>query len=93
MGGLFRILPDGVESEDTATADYAVVEDDPLSAEVTCHSTARVGRGAWQTAVTADARMTATADHFHVTTSLEAFEATRRVFARSWSFAFPRDGV
>jgi hypothetical protein len=37
--------------------------------------------------------MTSDAERFIVTTTLEAFEDNARVFARSYTFEFPRDGV
>ncbi len=37
--------------------------------------------------------MTADADAFHVTATLDAYEGDTRVFARAWALRFPRDGV
>jgi putative CocE/NonD family hydrolase len=93
MGGLFRLDEDGVESEDAATARYSIVEGDPLSARVECEGRAIVGRGDWRTRVEVTGLMTSTAQEFHVTQALDAYEGETRVFARTWSFTFPRDNV
>ena len=37
--------------------------------------------------------MTSTARDFLVTHTLDAYEGQTRVFARTWSFTFPRDNV
>jgi hypothetical protein len=37
--------------------------------------------------------MTSTVREFHVTQALDAYEGETRVFARTWSFALPRDNV
>jgi hypothetical protein len=37
--------------------------------------------------------MTATREAFQVTSTLEVFENEQRVFARTWDFQIPQDGV
>jgi hypothetical protein len=37
--------------------------------------------------------MTATATEFLVTQELDAYEGDERVYARTWTLTFPRDGV
>jgi hypothetical protein len=37
--------------------------------------------------------MTCDAEHFLVTSTLEAFEGDVRVHARTWTHRFPRDGT
>jgi hypothetical protein len=37
--------------------------------------------------------MTSDAEAFHVTTMLEVYERNARIFARTWTHRFPRDGV
>jgi hypothetical protein len=37
--------------------------------------------------------MTATATEFLVTHALDAYEGDERVYARTWTLSFPRDGV
>jgi hypothetical protein len=37
--------------------------------------------------------MTADAESFHVTNTLDAYEGATRVFAKTWSCAVPRDLV
>ncbi len=89
-----RRLPwNGLETRDENLARYSIVEDDPLSAEVRCQFAGEVGRDGWRTRVEAEGVMSADAERFLVTTSLDAYEGTTRIFARRWTLAFPRDHV
>jgi hypothetical protein len=37
--------------------------------------------------------MTCDAEAFHVTSALDVYEGDEKVFARTWTFRFPRDHV
>jgi hypothetical protein len=94
MGG--RVLLEGTQTEVeyASRSVYAVTEGAPLSARVDCEKVAALRRGeAWDTRCIATGTMTSTATHFHVTTALDAYERGVRVWARAWTFAFPRDHV
>jgi predicted acyl esterase len=92
VGGVFRLEEPGVEHGDTASMRYSIVEGDPLSARVECTNgfVCRNDAG-WDTSGAARAVMSSTATDFHVTAELEAFEGATRVWAKTWTFAFPRD--
>lgn len=93
QGGLWRLDETETEIEYTATALYSIVEGDPLSALVECENGAVCRGPGWDTRNRVLATMTSTASEFQVTTSLEAFEGERRVWARMWTHVFPRDHV
>jgi putative CocE/NonD family hydrolase len=93
LGGLVRYEASGIEHEDTSSVTYAIVAGDPLSARVACQGGFVVRRGDWDTSGRVTGEMTSTTTHFHVTTSLEAHERNVRIWAKSWAFAIPRDGV
>ncbi len=93
QGGLWRLDDTGTEIEFTSTALYSITEDDPLTARVDCENGMTLRGDGRDTANRAAATMTSTATEFRVTTALEAFEAGRRVWARSWTHTFPRDHV
>ena len=50
-------------------------------------------RSGWSARVRATGTMTSDAHRFIVTSTLEAFEGHARVFARTYTHEFPRDGV
>ncbi len=93
VGGRRRLVEAGTEMYDTNVTTYRITDGDPLSAEVHVHCTTALGRGAWQTCVQTDSRMTATAEEFVVTQRLDAFEDGERFRRRTWELRFPRDGV
>jgi putative CocE/NonD family hydrolase len=93
VGGHRRLADNGAELDDTNVTTYRIVDGDPLSASVRCRCASTLARGAWHTRVETDSRMTATATEFLVTHSLDAYEGDERVYARTWTLAFPRDGV
>ena len=83
----------GTELDDTNVTTYRIVEGDPLSAAVRCLCSSMLARGDWHTRVETDSHMTATADEFLVTHTLDAYEGQERVFSRTWTLAFLREGV
>ena len=91
--GRFRFVEDGLETEDLSCDSLSLIEDKPLSLKVCCERIAGIGRGEWQTRVEASGTMTATSEHFHVTSRLEVFEGDQRLFFRTWDFQVPRDQV
>jgi uncharacterized protein len=93
VGGRRRLEDNGAELDDTNVTTYRIVDGDPLSASVRCRCESTLARGDWHTRVETDSRMTATAGEFLVTHALDAFEGDERVYARTWTLSFPRDGV
>jgi hypothetical protein len=93
LGGAQRLVDADLETFDTSRTVYAIREGDPLSAEVRFHAATGMARGDWGMRADVTSSMTANAEAFHVTTALEVVEQGERVFARSWTHRFPRDGV
>jgi uncharacterized protein len=92
VGGRYR-LPNGLEVEDWNRTVFEIVEGDPLSARVCCRTAGSVGRGAWRTHCETESTMTCDATRFHVTIAVHAYEGDACVFARTWTYAIPRDLV
>jgi hypothetical protein len=90
--GLTR-FPDGLELETANVDRFTIQDDDPLSAAIVCERTVRVGRGEWHTRVETRSRMAAGPEAFFLTNSLEAFEGTAQVYAKTWTKIIPRDHV
>jgi uncharacterized protein len=93
VGGRRRLDAGGPELDDTNLTTYRIVDGDPLSASVRCRCSSTLARGDWHTRVETDSHMTATATDFLVTHALDAYEGDERVYARTWTLTFPRDGV
>jgi predicted acyl esterase len=93
LGGTVRLVPIELVSEDSSRAVYSILEDDPLSAKVEVRAATGMARGDWSARAEVTSAMTADADSFLVTSALDCYEGATRVFARTWSFRFPRDHV
>jgi hypothetical protein len=93
VGGRRRLVEAGTELDDANVTAYRIVEGAPLSAAVRCRCSSTLARGDWHTRVDTDSHMTATAAEFLVTHTLDAYEHEERVFSRTWTLSFPRDGV
>ena len=72
---------------------YSIRPDDPLSADIKLSWRKEFQREGFHVRIAADTHMTAHADHFLLTATLDAFEGEARVFSREWSCKLPRDGV
>lgn len=92
-GAGHRLLGDDLEYHEAEEDRYAIRDGDPLSAEVVCVRTLRVGRGEWRTRVETHTSMSATLDSFLVTNVVEAYEREERIFVRTWHRTIPRDLV
>jgi uncharacterized protein len=93
LGGGQRLVPIDLFTEDTSHTVYSIVEGDPLSASVRFRSSTVMARGDWRTRADVASTMTGDPEAFHVTTVLDVYEGATRVFARTWTFRFPRDFV
>ena len=91
--GSFRIVGDGLELAERGRDTFAIVEGDPLSAEARSDWSTAIGRGNWRTRVETSSLMTADAEAFRVTNTVDAYEGEARVFAKTWHFSVPRDLV
>jgi uncharacterized protein len=93
VGGHRRLKDSGIEMDDTHVTTYSIVDGDPLSACVQVECSSALGRGAWRTRVETRSEMTATKTDFVVEHRLDAYEGDELIRSRSWTLAFPRDGV
>jgi len=89
----FRLTGDGLEYREHERDVLHITEGEPLSAMVRCERTFAVGRGGWHASVRTASTMSATDTAFLVTNMLDAYEGDRRVFAKTWHSAVPRDCV
>jgi hypothetical protein len=92
VGGRTR-LPNGLEVEDSNRTTFSIIEADPLSAQVHCRTVGSIGRGSWRVRSESDSVMTCDAETFHVTVVVRAYEGEACAFAKTWTYAFPRDLV
>jgi hypothetical protein len=88
-----RIIDTDTEMAEDNVTTYRIVEGDPLSATVSSEVVVSLDRPGWSTRVRATGTMSSDAGRFIVTTALEAFEGNARIFARTYTYEFPRDGV
>ncbi|MBV8734914.1 MAG: hypothetical protein JO120_09060 [Solirubrobacterales bacterium] len=88
-----RIVATGTELREENVTRYRIVEGEPLSAGVFCDVDVSLARPGWNVRTRATSTMTSDAERFVVTSTLEAFEGTARVHARTWTHRFPRDGT
>jgi hypothetical protein len=88
--GHTRLADTGLEVYSQIEDRYSIVEDDPLSASVSCSGEMGLRRGDWHVQAETYSRMTADAEHFYVTHVLDAYEGQARVFNKTWHAKIPR---
>jgi uncharacterized protein len=91
--GLYRLDAIDLEVGQSSVQRYSIEDDDPTSARVEIAWTVTRARGAWRIRTATRTVMTCTRDAFLIAATLEAFEAERRVFSRTWDRSIPRDLV
>jgi putative CocE/NonD family hydrolase len=91
--GKIRLLDDGLEHGYWQVDFFRIFDGDPLSALNRCERDVVVGRGDWQTRVHTLSTMTSTADAFHLSNVLEAYEGEARVYVSASTVSVPRDHV
>jgi predicted acyl esterase len=72
---------------------YTIVEGDPLSATTRSTWTTSLSRGDWQIRVETSSTLSADAESFHITNTLDAYEGGTRVHAGARTLTIPRDLV
>ena len=72
---------------------YTVRDDDEGTLEGWCAWDRVFRRGDWETRTFTRTRLTSDATHFYLEATLDAYEGTARVCAKSWTTAVPRDLV
>jgi uncharacterized protein len=93
LGGALRLVSADLETSDTSHTVYSIRDGDPLSAAVRFSATSGMARGDWRILSEVTSEMTCDAEAFNVTTTLEVTESGGQVFARTWTYRFPRDHV
>jgi hypothetical protein len=88
-----RLLDSGLRYQEEGRDIYQIVLGEPLSALTVSERSIAVARGGWQTRVETRSTLSASAEAFLVTNTLEGYEGDARVFARSWHRSVPRDGI
>jgi len=86
-------LPSGLEYHDEDPVTFSIVEGDPLSARVECRRHIVSRREGWETSLDVTAVMTADAESFHVSSTLDAFDGGTPVHRAVHSKTIPRDHV
>jgi putative CocE/NonD family hydrolase len=88
-----RIVDTNTEMGEENVTTYRIIEGDPLSATVVSQVSVSLARPGWNTRIVAMSTMTCDAERFIVTTTLDAFEGSARVHARTYTHQFPREGT
>ena len=83
----------GLIAGSIARETYRIKPDNPLSAVAETHWTQTLRRGDWSVRTEARCRLTADKDSFHVTGSVEAYEADKLVHEKKWDSRIKRDLV
>ncbi len=86
-----RRLPSGLEYRDADPVLFSITDDDPLSARAEARRSIEIGRDEWRTRIEVVTQMTATAEHFLLSATLEVYEGEERVFERAYVSEIPRD--
>ena len=89
--GATRLLGSGMEVDNRSEETFTIHDGEPLSAEQTVTHRLAYRRGDWSVRIETHSRLTADADQFLVSNSLDAYEGHTRVFARRWTKQIPRD--
>ena len=88
--GDYFISDIGLRFHEMSEIEHAIRRDDPLSACCTARREFALSRGDWQVRVDARTTLTSTKDAFQITSTCDAYESGRRVFARNWHDDIPR---
>jgi hypothetical protein len=87
-------LPDSrTQLISTASDEYSIAEDDPLSASTTSRREWRLERDGWSVRIVASASMRCDAGAYLVDDSLEAYHGEEQVFTAKRRISVGRDGV
>ncbi len=82
--GDYRISDIGLRFHEVSEIEHAIRRHDPLSARCTARREFTLCRGDWHVRIDARTTLTSTKDAFQVSSSCDAYESGRRVFARNW---------
>ena len=76
-------MPSGLEYDDRDPVTFTIREGDPLSAKVACHRRVEILRGDWRTRVELRSEMTADANDYLVSSTIDAYEGDTRIHSRT----------
>lgn len=88
-----RLRTSGLEYREAHRDSWRIIDGRPRSAETGSERLITIERGDWQIRIESKSTMSATAEEFHVTDTLEAYEHEQRVFAKTWHLTVGRDHV
>ncbi|WP_138418786.1 CocE/NonD family hydrolase [Aquibacillus sediminis] len=89
-----RKLPsNGLEYGSINKNTFAIAENDPLAARVTCEWELTVGRDDWQTKLETYSDMTSDETNFYIVNTVTAYENEKQVFTKTWKKEIRRDFV
>jgi len=91
--GLKRIPSHGIEFRTSSRENYAIRDDDPLSARMSAHWVTETARGEWRVRTESSQRMWSDRTSFHLEAELIGFEGEREVFRRNWQRVIKRNGI
>jgi hypothetical protein len=86
-----RTHPSGLEYGDFDPVTLTIREGDPLSARATVQRNIEQGRGDWRVRIALRSEMSADADNYLISTSIDAYEGDTRVHSRTHVACVPRD--
>ncbi|MEZ4524081.1 MAG: hypothetical protein R3A46_20985 [Thermomicrobiales bacterium] len=87
------MIDQDLEIRTTSHIDWSIRDGDPLSASNTVENSWQARRGDWDVRVVTRSTLTADAEHFHLTTNIDAFEGDTRVRTKTRSASIPRDHI
>jgi hypothetical protein len=91
--GRFLLHDTGVTYAGKGIDRFVLTGDDPLSARTESSYAIELAGEGWAARTEARTAVTGTATHFLITASLEAWDGTTRIFARTYDAAVPRTDV
>lgn len=90
-GGRRRFTGSGLVYDSIFENIYSIIEGEPLSARIECKRSIEISRDGWITRVETASVMTSDEKHFHLTSAIDAYEGSTRVFNSSWSSMVARE--
>ena len=91
--GAWRVDDHGLEIRRKSYEWYRATADDFTSVEGETVTTRSLARDGWSAETVARIHLTCSAETFHLHATLDAYEAGRRVFAKTWDRTIARDGL
>lgn len=88
-----RLRTSGLEYREAHRDSWRIVDGRPRSAETGSDRLITIERGDWQIRIESKGTISASAEEFHVTDTLEACDHEQRVFAKTWHLTVGRDHV